>query len=243
MATDLLVAFTKSIELIFSLDPEVMNITFLSLRISLLAVLYASIIGIPLGIIFGSKNFRGRGFLLIIVNTGMSFPPVVMGLLIFILFARTGPLGQLGFDILLTETVMIIAQLLLAIPIIIGLITSAVSKIDVGIRETALTLGANDRQIIWAQIREIRTEIFGAIITAFGGAISEIGAVLIVGGNIRYKTRTLTTAIGKNIESGLWEYALALGIILLSTAFIINLVLTYLQHSDAIYMPRFLKGD
>lgn len=243
MATDLTDAFIKSIELIISLDPEVLQITFLSLRISLLAVFYASIIGIPLGIIFGTKKFSGKGFILIIVNTGMSFPPVVMGLLIFILFSRTGPLGQLGFDILLTESVMIIAQLLLAIPIIIGLITSAVSKIDASIRETALTLGANDRQIIWAQIREIKTEIFGAIITAFGGAISEIGAVLIVGGNIRYKTRTLTTAIGKNIESGLWEYALALGIILLSTAFLINLVLTYLQHSDEIYIPRFLKGD
>lgn len=243
VATDLIEAVIKSVELIISLDPEVLQITLLSLRISLIAVFYASLLGIPLGIILGSTDFAGKRLVLTIINTGMSFPPVVMGLLIFVLFSNSGPFGQFGLDILLTEFVMMLAQLLLAVPIIIGLITSAVSKLDIRIRETALTLGASKKQIIWTQIREVKTEIFGAIITAFGGAISEIGAVLIVGGNIRYKTRTLTTAIGKNIESGLWEYALALGIILLTTAFVINLVLTYLQHSDDVRIPRFLRGD
>ncbi|MFW9928969.1 MAG: ABC transporter permease [Candidatus Thorarchaeota archaeon] len=240
LATDLIEAIKKAFELIFSLNPEVLNITFLSLRVSLTAVIYASILGIPIGIIVGSHTFHGKRLSLVLINTGMSFPPVVMGLLIFVLFSRTGPIGQLGFDILLTDTVMILAQLLLAIPIIVGLTSSAVSNIDENIRETALTLGANKYQSIWAQLREVRTEILAAIITAFGAAISEIGAVQIVGGNIRYKTRTLTTAIGKNIDAGLWEYALALGIILLMTAFLVNLLLTYIQHSE---MPTFLRGD
>ncbi len=240
MATDLVDSVIKALELILSFDPEVLQITFLSLRVSLLAVFYAAVLGIPLGIIIGSNEFIGKRLILTIINTGMSFPPVVMGLLLYVLFASRGPLGQFGFDILLTETAMMLAQFLLAVPIIIGLVTSAVTNIDFTVREAAFTLGANKRQIIWMQIREIRTDILASIITAFGGAISEIGAVLIVGGNIRYKTRTLTTAIGRNIDAGLWEYAIALGIILLLTAFLINLILTYVQHSDS---PTFIKGD
>ncbi|OLS26369.1 MAG: Sulfate transport system permease protein CysW [Candidatus Heimdallarchaeota archaeon LC_3] len=240
MTNDIFQAFVKALELIISLDPEVLNITFLSLRVSLIAVIIATIIGIPIGITIGSQKFHGRRIVLVITNTGMSFPPVVMGLLVFLLFSNSGPFVQFGIDILLTEAAMIIAQLLLAIPIITGLSISAVSTIDPKIRETAITLGANKKQIIWTQIREIRTEIFAAIIAAFGGAISEIGAVQIVGGNIRYHTRTLTTAIGRDIGAGRWEYALALGIILLLTALIVNIVFTYLQHSKS---PRLVKGD
>ena len=239
MATNLMDALVKAIELIVSLDPEVLQITFLSLRVSFFAVFYACLLGIPIGIIIGSKEFFGKGLILTIVNTGMSFPPVVMGLLIFVLFAPTGPIGQLGISILLTERAMVLAQFFLALPIIIGLVASAVTNIDFTVREAAFTLGANNRQMIWMQIREIKTDILASIITAFGGAISEIGAVLIVGGNIRYKTRTLTTAIGRNIDGGLWDYALALGIILLTTAFLVNLVLTYIQHKDV----RIIKGD
>lgn len=239
MATNLIDAFIKAIELIITLDPETLQITFLSLQVSLFAVFYACLLGIPLGIIVGSKDFIGKRFVLTIVNTGMSFPPVVMGLLIFVLFAPTGPIGSLGLNILLTPQVMILAQFLLAFPIIIGLVSSAVTNIDFTVREAAYTLGANNRQMIWMQIREIRTDILASIITAFGGAISEIGAVLIVGGNIRYKTRTLTTAIGRDIDGGLWAEALALGIILLSTAFLVNLILTFIQHKDV----KIIKGD
>lgn len=239
MATNLLDALIKAIELIISLDPEVLQITFLSLRVSILAVFYACLLGIPIGIIIGSKQFFGRNFILTIINTGMSFPPVVMGLLIFVLFAPTGPIGALGFNILLTEQAMVLAQFFLALPIIIGLVASAVTNIDYTVREAAYTLGANNRQLIWMQIREIKTDILASIITAFGGAISEIGAVLIVGGNIRYKTRTLTTAIGRDIDGGLWDYALALGIILLTTAFLVNLILTFIQHRDI----KIIKGD
>ena len=240
MATNLVDALIKAIELIISFDPEVVQITILSLRVSLLAVFYACLLGIPLGIIIGSNEFRGKKFIMTIINTGMSFPPVVMGLLIFVLFSSSGPIGQLGIRILLTETVMILAQFLLAFPIIVGLIASGVSNLDFTVREAAFTLGANNNQIIWMQIREIRTDIMASIITAFGGAISEIGAVLIVGGNIRFKTRTLTTAIGRDIDAGAWDYALALGIILLLVAFSVNLILTFIQQSDK---SRFIKGD
>ena len=130
---------------------------------------------------------------------------------------------------------MILAQLALAVPIITGLSSSAVSNLELSFKETALTLGASSRQIIITQVREVRTEIVAAFIAAFGAAISEIGAIQIVGGNIRWKTRTLTTSIGKEIAAGRWEYALALGIILLTTAFAMNLIFTYLQHSQRIF--------
>jgi tungstate transport system permease protein len=165
-----------------------------------------------------------------------------MGLLIFILFSYEGPFRVIGIRILLTDTAMILAQLLLAFPIITGLSSSAISNLDPNIKETAITLGATQRQIIFTQIREVRTEIFAAFIAAFGAAISEIGAIQIVGGNIRYQTRTLTTAIGTNISAGEWEFAMALGIILLSTAFLANLLFTHLQHAET-NLPRFLKAD
>ncbi|MHA2294535.1 MAG: ABC transporter permease [Candidatus Hodarchaeales archaeon] len=238
MSNELVEAFLQAIELILTLDQEVMQITFLSLRVSLTAVLFATTIGIPSGIILGSREFLGKRFILTLVNTGMSFPPVVMGLLIFLLFSRAGPFGQLG--ILLTDTAMILAQLLLAIPIITGLSASAVEVLTLEFRETATTLGASQLQYIWLTIREVRTGLLAATIAAFGAAISEIGAIQIVGGNIRFKTRTLTTAIGKEISAGRWELAMALGIILLATAFLVNVIFTYFQHTRKIWA---VKGD
>ncbi|MFX0182246.1 MAG: ABC transporter permease [Candidatus Hodarchaeota archaeon] len=237
MANELIEALIQSFLLIITLDPEVLHITFLSLRVSLTAVTLAGTVGIPLGIVLGSRSFPGKRLILTLVNTGMSFPPVVMGLLIFLLFSTSGPFGQ--FEILLTETAMMLAQLLLALPIITGLSSSAVSNLDPNIKETAITLGATPRQVMFVQIREVKTEITAAFIAAFGAAISEIGAIQIVGGNIRWKTRTLTTSIGKEIASGRWAYAMALGIILLSTAFIMNIIFTYLQHTQQV----FLKAD
>ncbi|MHA1973702.1 MAG: ABC transporter permease [Candidatus Hodarchaeales archaeon] len=230
MADEILEAIFKAFELILTLDPEVLQITFLSLRISMTSVLIATVIGIPLGIFVGSKEFNGKRIFLIVINTGMAFPPVVMGLFIFVLFSRLGPFAQL--DILLTDTAMILAQLLLALPIIIGLTSSAVENLDTRILEAATTLGANQWQIIVLIFHETRLALIAAVINAFGGAISEIGAVQIVGGNIRFKTRTLTTAIGREISAGRWEFAMALGIILLVTAFAVNVILTYIQHNN-----------
>ncbi|MFW9995271.1 MAG: ABC transporter permease [Candidatus Odinarchaeota archaeon] len=237
MTEKLVEALFQAIDLILTLDPEVLQVTLLSLRVSLTAVLIAAGFGIPVGILLGSREFTGKRFILTIVNTGMSFPPVVMGLLIFLLFSKSGPFGQLG--ILLTDTAMIIAQLLLAVPIIIGLTTSAVGVLTLEFQEAATTLGASQRQYIYLVIRETRTGLLAATIAAFGAAISEIGAIQIVGGNIRYKTRTLTTAIGKEISAGRWEFAMALGIILLTTAFLVNVIFTYFQHTRKI----FIRGD
>ena len=237
MANELVDAFIQAIILIITLDSEVLDITFLSLRISLISVLLATMIGIPSGIIVGSRKFKGKQIIQVIINTGMSFPPVVMGLFIFLIFSNN---TLFGIQILLTETVMMLAQLLLALPIIIGLSSSAVAGVDETLKETAITLGASSGDIIWMQVREVRVEIVAGIIVAFGGAISEIGAVQIVGGNIRFRTRTLTTAIGKDISAGRFEFALALGIILLATAFAVNLLFTYIQHSN---VPKFLRAD
>ncbi len=237
MSNELLDSVVQALALIISLDQEVLNITLLSLRVSLTAVLLAGLIGIPFGIILGSRIFYGKNFFMVIINTGMSFPPVVMGLFIFILFSRDGYLGFL--KILLTETVMMLAQFLLALPILIGLTASAVSNLDENLKETSITLGASPLQIIWMQTREIKTNIIASVIAAFGGAISEIGAVQIVGGNIRWETRTLTTAISLEIQQGEWAFALALGIILLMLAFTINILFTYLQYTSR----SFIKGD
>ncbi|MHA2175174.1 MAG: ABC transporter permease [Candidatus Kariarchaeaceae archaeon] len=237
MTENLFDSVIQAFILIVTLDTEVYHITLLSLRVSLTAVFLGGLVGIPFGIVLGSRVFRGKNFFMTLINTGMSFPPVVMGLFIFILFSQEEFLGQ--FQILFTETTMMIAQFLLALPILTGLSASAVSNLDNRLVETSTTLGASPRQIIWMQTREIKTDIFAAIIAAFGGAISEIGAVQIVGGNIRWKTRTLTTSIGLKISSGEWEYALALGIILLLIAFMINILFTYLQYTQR----TFLKGD
>lgn len=234
MADELVEAIFHALELIVTLNPEVLQITLLSLRVSLTAVVIAMILGIPAGILLGSRDFRGKNLIMTIVNTGMAFPPVVMGLLIFILFSNVGPLGNIG--ILLTDTAMILAQLVLAIPIIIGLSSSAVENLDPQLLEAATTLGANQQHLILLMIRETRIGLLAATITAFGAAISEIGAVQIVGGNIRFRTRTLTTAIGREISAGRWEYAMALGIILLSTAFLVNVVLTYIQHTQRFFI-------
>ncbi|MFW9778547.1 MAG: ABC transporter permease [Candidatus Heimdallarchaeota archaeon] len=239
MSNELLDSLIQAVNLIITLDPEVLAITFLSLRVSLTAVVLAGVLGIPFGIALGSRTFAGRRIIWVVVNTGMSFPPVVMGLLIFVLFSSSGSLGFV--NLLLTENAMMLAQLFLAIPIIVGLSASAVSSIDPSIKEAATTLGATPLQLTWLQIREVRTEIFAAFIAAFGGAISEIGAIQIVGGNIRWRTRTLTTAIGKEIAAGRWEYALALGTILLLTAFAMNMLFTYFQHTPRVFIPK--KAD
>lgn len=214
---------------------EILSITALSLRISLSAVLFGALIGVPLGAILGLKRFKAKQTLLRLtgitiktfVNTLMGMPPVVAGLVIYLLFNRSGPLGFLG--LLYTPTAMIITQLILVIPIIIGVTMSAVGSVESAIRERALSLGATERQAAWMAIKEARAGILTAIIVAFGAAVSEVGGIMIAGGNIRWFTRTLTTAIVTEIEMGNFNMAITLGIILLSMTFAINLVLTIMQ--------------
>ncbi|MBS7625826.1 ABC transporter permease [Candidatus Bathyarchaeota archaeon] len=214
---------------------EILNITLLSLKVSGTAVLIGAIIGIPIGTALGFGWFKGKMMLTriidltlkSIVNTFMGLPPVVVGLVVYLLLTTSGPLGPLG--LLYTPTAMIITQLIMAVPIVTGVTMSAIGSVEKTVRERALSLGATDRQAAWTVLREARTGILTAVIVAFGAAISEVGGIMIAGGNIRWVTRTLTTAIVVETNLGNFDLAITLGIILLSIAFIINLALTIIQ--------------
>jgi len=216
-----------------------LNITLLSLRVSGAAVLIGAFVGIPVGTLLGLKQFKGKRTIMrfvdvmlkSVVNTFMGLPPVVVGLVVYLLLTATGPLGWLR--LLYTPTAMIITQLIMVVPIIIGVTISAVGSVERSIREKALSLGATEAQAAWLVLREARMGVLTSIIAAFGAAISEVGGIMITGGNIRWWTRTLTTAIVIETELGDFAMALTLGAILLSMAFIINLALTIVQLKGA----------
>jgi len=218
---------------------EVLNITLLSLKVSGLATLIGALIGIPIGTFLGLRRFKGKRTIMrfvdvimkTIVNTFMGLPPVVVGLIVYLLLTASGPLGWLG--LLYTPMAMIITQLIIVIPIIIGITMSAVGSIEKSIREKALSLGATETQAALLVLREARMGVLSSIIAAFGAAISEVGGIMITGGNIRWWTRTLTTAIVIETELGNFTMALTLGAILLTIAFIINLALTIIQVKGA----------
>jgi len=221
--------------LVSLLNSEVLNITLLSLRVSGTAVFFGSLIGVPIGTALGLSQFRGKKSLMYfvqltlrsIVNTFMGVPPVVVGLVVYLLLSSSGPLGQLG--LIYTPTAMIIAQLIMVVPIIVGITMSAVGSVEKAVREKALSLGATGTQAAWMVLMEARMGVLTAIIAAFGAAISEVGGIMIVGGNQRWITRTLTTAIVLETDLGNFDLAISLGIILLSIAFVINLILTVIQ--------------
>ena len=218
---------------------EVINITFLSLRVSGTSVLIGSLVGIPVGTYLGFRQFKGKKtmvrlvdvMLKSIINTFMGLPPVAVGLVVYLLLTSSGPLGWLG--LLYTPTAMVITQLIMVVPIIIGVTMSAVGSVERSIMEKALSLGATKNQAACLVLREARVGVLTAIIVAFGAAISEVGGIMISGGNIRWFTRTLTTAIVVETELGNFNMALTLGAILLSIAFVINLALTVLQIKGA----------
>ncbi|MGB9717376.1 MAG: ABC transporter permease [Thermoproteota archaeon] len=216
-----------------------MGITLLSLRVSGTAVLIGASIGIPVGTFLGFRRFRGKRTLIrfmdvmlkSVINTFMGLPPVVVGLVVYLLLTASGPLGWLA--LLYTPTAMIITQLIMVVPIIIGVTMSAVGSVEESIRERALSLGATETQAAWLVLREARMGVLTSIIVAFGAAISEVGGIMITGGNIRWWTRTLTTAIVVETELGNFTMALTLGAILLFIAFAINLALTIVQFKGA----------
>ena len=217
----------KAIQLIVTLDPEVMEITGRSLAISASACLLASIICLPLGSLIHFYRFRGKRTLINLIQTFYSIPTVVVGLFVFLLFSRAGPLG--GLNLLFTPTVMVIGQMILITPVLLGLTVSALSGVDRAISETACSLGASDFQTVVLVLKEARFAVMAAILLAFGRAISEVGLALMVGGNIRGFTRVFTTAISLETSKGDIELAIALGIILILIALIINIVLNRLQ--------------
>jgi tungstate transport system permease protein len=228
-------AFEKAIELLISFDSELYGIIYLSLKVSAIAVIISSIIAIPLGIIISMGKFCGKRLLINVINAFMGVPPVVVGLVVYILLSnQTGIFPTLR--LLFTPTAMIIAQVLLAIPIIMGLTIAAVKDVYGRISKTAVSLGASYIQLIWIVIKEAKYSIGAAVITGFGRLMAEVGAVMMVGGNIRFQTRVMTTAIALQKGMGEFVLALALGIILMSTALIVNIVLDYFRSEKEV--PR-----
>ena len=217
----------KAIELIISLDPEVMEIAGRSLRISVTSALLASLICVPLASLIHFHHFRGKRALINLIQTFFSIPTVAVGLFVFVLFSRAGPLG--GLSLLFTPTVMVLGQMILITPILLGLNISALSGVDKAILDTARSLGASGFQTAIVVLREARFAVMAAIIMGFGRAISEVGIALMVGGNIRGFTRVITTAISLETSKGDLELSIALGIILISIALIINIVLNRIQ--------------
>lgn len=227
LENEFLDGIVRAFVLLFTFDAELWNIILVSVRVSTTAIFIAILIGLPLGSYLGLKNFKGKKFLTNLLNTFMGFPPVVMGLIIFMLLSRSGPLGSLG--LLYSTTAMILAQLLLAIPIIIGTTKAAIESGDPNIKETIISMGSTETQLCWELIKDSKRSIIAGILVAFGQAISEVGAVIIVGGNIRWNTRTFTTAIVLNTRMGEFGMAIALGVILIGITFILNYILTHIQ--------------
>ncbi|MFC1592720.1 ABC transporter permease [Candidatus Omnitrophota bacterium] len=219
--------FTKAIELIVNLDPDVMKIAGRSLRISVTSAFLASLVCLPLASLIHFHRFPGKRAFLNLVQTLFSIPTVAIGLFVFVLFSRAGPLG--GFHLLFTPTVMVLGQMLLITPIMLGLTISALSGVDKAIVDTARSLGASGFQTAVVVLREARFAVMAAVIMGFGRAISEVGISLMVGGNIKGFTRVITTAISLETSKGDLELSIALGIILIFIALVINIVLNRIQ--------------
>ena len=217
----------KAIELIISLDPEVMEIAGRSLRISVAATVLASLVCLPMSSLIYFSHFPGKRALINLVQTFFSIPTVAIGLFVFILFSRAGPMG--GLNMLFTPTVMVLGQMILITPILLGLTISALSGIDKAIPDTARSLGASRFQTATVVLREARFAVVAAVIMGFGRAISEVGVALMVGGNIKGFTRVITTAISLETSKGDLELSIALGIILIAIALLVNLILNYIQ--------------
>ncbi|MDP3062943.1 MAG: ABC transporter permease [Chloroflexota bacterium] len=213
--------------LIVHRDSEVMEVVLLTLRVSGAATLISMCIAVPLGAALGLSRFAGRRFVVSLVNTGMGMPPVVVGLFVTIMLWRSGPLGLL--HILYTPWAMIVAQVIIAAPIVTGVSMSAMAQLDPRLRQQLLGLGASRVQMVWVLFQEARLPLLTAVMAGFGGVISEVGAVMMVGGNIKGETRVLTTATVLATSRGEFGLAIALGIILLLLAYIVNLVLTSVQ--------------
>jgi len=225
--TEIWDGLTRAMELLISFDTEVIQIVGRSLCISGTACLLSSLICLPLGSLIHFHHFRGKRVLVNIIQTLFSLPTVVVGLFVLVLFSRAGPLG--GLNILFTPIVMVIAQMILITPLLLGLTISALSGVSKEIVETATSLGASGFQTTRLVLREARYAVLSAVIMGFSRAISEVGAAMMVGGNIRGFTRVITTTISLEASKGELELAIALGIILLFLALVINIALNRLQ--------------
>jgi tungstate transport system permease protein len=222
----------QAVRLLLAGDAEVWSVTWLSLRISATATLLALALGIPLGTMLALSRFPGRGFVISLVNTGMGLPPVVVGLFVTIVLWRNGALGFL--ELLYTPTAMILAQLVIAAPIVVGLTLAAIQQIPDKFRLQLLGLGASHAQVVWTLLKEARLPMLAAVMAGFGAVISEVGASLMVGGNIKSSTRVLTTATVLETGKGNFDVAIALSLILLALMFLVNWALTWIQQRRSV---------
>lgn len=217
----------EAVRLILTGDPGVLQITWLSIQISGTATVLSLLLGIPAGVALALTRFPGRAFLIALVNTGMGLPPVVVGLFVTIFLWRSGPLGTL--ELLYTPTAIVIAQFVIAAPIVTGLTIAAMQQLNPRLRLQLLALGASRWQMLWLLMREARLPLLAAVMAGFGGVISEVGASMMVGGNLLGHTRVLTTATVLETGKGNFEVAIALGVILLVLTFVVNYLLTWIQ--------------
>lgn len=220
----------KAFKLLIALDPEVLGITWLSLKVSGTATLISIFIGISSGMIVALTQFPGKKFLISVVNTGMGLPPVVVGLFVTVFLWRNGPFGFL--EILYTPTAIIVAQAVIATPIVMGISIAALQNLPTKMRLQILSLGATRLQMVWMLLREARLPLMAAVMAGFGGVISEVGASIMVGGNIMGYTRVLTTATVMETSKGDFDVAFALSIILLVLMFIVNYFFTLIQQRE-----------
>lgn len=224
-------SLSKALRLIVSLDPELIDIVLLSLKVSGLAIVIASALGLILTLLLDLRNFRGKSIIVTIINTCMGFPPVVAGLVLYLILSRSGPFGFL--NLLYTPSAMVIAQVMLASPIIAGLSYAVMVSAEPSLRLTAFTLGATPFQVSLKIMKNARYSILASVLAGLGRVMAEVGAVLIVGGNIAGFTRVMTTAIALEADKGDFELAVALGIILLTISFVVNGSLFLLQKKGA----------
>lgn len=217
----------KAFEMLLSGDPELWRITWLTLRVSGTATLISVLLGVPVGVFLALTRFRGRGLLVSLINTGMGMPPVVAGLTVSILLWRYGPLGQLR--LMYTPTAMVVAQCLIAAPLVTGFTLAGIQQLNPKLPYQILALGASRWQLFWLLIREARLSILAAVMAGFGGVISEVGASMMVGGNILGQTRVLTTATVMEVSKGNFDVAIALSIILMLLVWAVTYALTWLQ--------------
>jgi tungstate transport system permease protein len=220
----------KALQLILALDPEVLGITLLSLQVSLAATAVSVVVGISAGTTIALSRFPGKQLVVSLVNTGMGLPPVVVGLLMTMFLWRSGPLGSLG--LLYTPAAIVLAQAVIATPIVTGITIGAMQGLPAALRLQILALGATRTQLIWLLLREARLPLLAGVMAGFGGVISEVGASIMVGGNIRGSTRVLTTATVMETGRGNFDVAIALSAILLLVTLLVNYLLTLVQQRE-----------
>ncbi len=220
----------KAIILIFGGDKETYSILLNTIKVSSISLFISMLVGFPIGALIGLNKFFAKSLIITIINIGMGIPPIVVGLILTLFIWRSGILGFL--ELMYSNTAMIIAQIIIVFPIILGITIAAFQQINVGLINQAKSLGANKIQLFWILLKEIKFSIFVAIAAGFGRAVSEVGAVLIVGGNIKSETRVLTTAILQMIKVGKFDQAIALAAILFLLSFTINVIITIYQRKN-----------